>query len=100
MFWLALALFGSVVVLVLRAEKVALEVMERMQTVQVRRLELEEKLKSTPPRKEPLPPDLESIAERETEPWAREQVRAAIQDDYEAHGDWDEVRKLYFSGSE
>lgn len=53
----------------------------------------------TPP-KVPLPGDLEAIANRETEGWAREQVRAAIQDDYEAHQDWDKVRSHYFGTGE
>lgn len=83
------ACFG---VLVWRAEHVITAVLQHQQARDDRRMQLEEQVKLAPPKKAALPPDLAILADQENEPWAREQVRAAIQDEYEATGDWDDVR--------
>ena len=44
----------------------------------------------------PLPPDLESIAMQESEPWAREQLMDSMRDDFAAQDhDWEKVRHSY-----
>jgi hypothetical protein len=39
-----------------------------------------------------LPPDLEAIAMAESEPWARDDVRAALRDRFLERRSWDRVR--------
>lgn len=78
--------------LVWRAEHVVAAVLQHQRERDDRRMKLDEAVKAAPPKKEPLPPDLLMIADQYSEPWAREQVRAAIQDQYEDAGDWDAVR--------
>lgn len=89
----AVACFG---LLVWRAEHVVTAVLEHQRQRDDRRMQLDEAVKLAPPRKEPLPADIAMLADQEREPWAREQVRAAIQDEYEALGDWDAVRNSLF----
>lgn len=90
--WLALALVLGFALLVWRLEVLVraflpdiLAHRERVQTAN-----------TSTPQREPLPPDLEAIATAETEPWAQEQVRAAILDEYEQRRDWDAVRNAYY----
>lgn len=90
-FWLGLFGFASLALIVWRAEKVVGVVLAQRASD----LALKAEVVKPPAQKPPLPPDLELIAQDETEPWAREQVRAAIQDLYEVRGDWDAVRNAY-----
>lgn len=87
------ACFG---LLVWRAEHVVVAVLQHQRERDDRRMKLEEDVKLAPPKKEPLPADIAMLADQEREPWAREQVRAAIQDEYEQLGDWDAVRNSLF----
>lgn len=89
--WTALALFASVAVVVWRGEAVARAFLPQWFALQSERLAG----RATGSQREPLPPDLEAIALQETEPWAREQVRAALMDAYEQAQDWDRVRDQY-----
>ena len=44
----------------------------------------------------PLPPDLESIAMQESEPWAREQLMDSMRDEFAAQDhDWEKVRHSF-----
>lgn len=101
---LALALVACVGVIVWRLEGVVHRYLPtylaHVTATQSRTVALQEAATMPTPPKAPLPGDLEAIANRETEPWAREQVRAAIQDDYDAHQDWDKVRSHYFGTGE
>lgn len=90
--WSALALVTIAALGLWRAEVLVRAFLPRWFDLQTERLR-------TPPatgsQREPLPPDLEAIALQETEPWAREQVRAALMDVYEQTQDWDAVREQY-----
>jgi hypothetical protein len=101
---LALALLACVVVVVWRLEaavdRYLPTYLAHVTSTQARTVALAEAATKPSPPKPPLPGDLEAIANRETEGWAREQVRAAIQDDFEAHQDWDKVRAHYFGTGE
>lgn len=77
-------------------ERVVRVVLAHHEALHTRRIALDEQVKAAPPKREPLPADLAMLADQEREPWAREQVRAAIQDEYEALGDWDAVRNSFF----
>lgn len=77
-------------------ERVVRAVLQHQQIIAERRMALDEQVKAAPPKREPLPSDLAGVADMEREPWAREQVRAAIQDEYEALGNWDAVRNSLF----
>lgn len=92
MHWIALALVVCTGMGLYFVERIARLFLEHQQTRDDRRMQLEEQVKLAPPKKAVLPPDLAMIADQENEPWARDQVRAAIQDEYEATGDWDDVR--------
>ena len=94
--WHALALALCVLVIVWRTEVLIRAFLPEWLAIRAKRVEAEAALVAAKPEREPLPPDLEAIADRETEAWAREQVRAAIQDEYEQHRDWDRVRSAYF----
>ena len=59
-------------------------------------VELAVSVQSAPAKPDVLPPDLESYVDAESMPWAREQTRAALQDAYQAHGDWDHIRSQIF----
>ncbi len=96
MAWLALALFASVGVVVWRLEPLLRSYLDRTAQVSEQRVAIERDVQAAPPKRPMLPPDLEAIADQETQPWAREQLRAAIQDDFELLGDWDNVRAQYF----
>lgn len=102
--WIALALIACVALVVWRLEGVVHaylpSYLAHVTATQARVVAVQEAAAATRPPKEPLPGDLEAIANRETESWAREQVRAAIQDDFEAHQDWDKVRSHYFGTGE
>ena len=88
MFWLALALLSSVALVVWRVEALARTHLAATTALKERELAH----RDAPPKRELLPPDLAALADQEQVAWAREQVRAAIQDEYEARGDWDAVR--------
>lgn len=92
MAWLALALVAVVALVLWHVEEVLAPLADRALTAWERRVALAEQTAAPPPKREPLPPDLEAIAARETEAWAREQVRSAFQDEYEQTQDWDTVR--------
>jgi hypothetical protein len=96
--WGALALVLSVGLVVWRTEAVVRAFLPSWLSLQEQRQAAEQALKSAGPQRDPLPPDLEAIALQETEGWAREQVRAAFMDDYEATQDWDRVRTQHFGG--
>jgi hypothetical protein len=82
---IALALFASVAVIVWRLERTVRDLLP---------LWLASHTPATPlpPKSEPIPNDLDELALRESEPWAREQMRASLRDSYTEHGDWDAVR--------
>lgn len=94
--WIALAIVASVALIVWRAEIFARQVADRRLSVEERRVALEESVKKAPDKRPVLPPDLEALAQGYNEAWAQDQVRAAIQDEYDARGDWDAVRSAYF----
>jgi hypothetical protein len=94
--WMALALVLSVWAVVWRTEVLLRLFVPDLLAQRAQLIALSEQAVTAAPEREPLPPDLEAIADRETEPWAREQVRAAILDDYAERQDWDEVRAAYF----
>lgn len=96
MAWLAAALVACVALVLWRLEAFARLYLQHQSQQAERKMRLEEQVKAAPPKKEPLPGDLAMLADQEREPWAREQVRAAIQDEYEALGDWDAVRNSFF----
>lgn len=96
MLWLALALVACTALVLWRAERVVLAYFAHAEARDQRRVALDEARTKAPDRKAPMPPELAAIAEQEREPWAREQVRAAIQDQYEEYGDWDAVRNSLF----
>ena len=88
-----LVMFG---VLVWRAEPLVREYMQRSLAVKEAAMALDTSVKAAPSKPEALPADLEMFVEGESMPWAREQVRAALQDAYQAHGDWDHIRSQVF----
>ena len=47
-----------------------------------------------PVKRDPMPSDLVLLAQRESEPWAREQTLAALSDQYDRLQDWDRVREV------
>lgn len=82
-----------------RAERMARDYMERRLTLDEKRLAGEQSVTASPDARPPLPADLAAIADRESEPWARDQVRAVIQDEYESRGDWDDVRNAFLGAT-
>ncbi|MFN8994390.1 hypothetical protein [Gemmatimonas sp.] len=93
-FWLGLFGFASVALIVWRAETLVHAVLAQ----RAKAVDADVALKQAPPKKIPLPPDLEALAMEETEAWAQESTRAAIQDLHERHGDWDTVRTAVLGG--
>lgn len=57
-----------------------------------RHLQLEERRAASTLEPEELPVDLQMRVNRETEVWAREQVRAVVAELYARHKDWSAVR--------
>ena len=47
---------------------------------------------ATLPDKVRVPADLMALADAESEPWAKEQLRTQLRDAYEESGDWNTVR--------
>jgi hypothetical protein len=45
-----------------------------------------------------IPPDLESVAERWGDQWARDQARASMRERFAEYGDWNPVRRAYGVG--
>ena len=45
-----------------------------------------------------VPPDLLAAVNQESEAWARDQLRASIQEAYEELGDWQKVRVRFGGG--
>lgn len=93
---IAAALVACCGMVLFTVERIVRVVLQHQQAIAERRMALDEQVKAAPPKREPLPGDLAGLADLEREPWAREQVRAAIQDEYEALGDWDAVRNSLF----
>lgn len=46
----------------------------------------------------PIPADLESVADRWTDQWARDQVRVSMREKFAEYGDWNTVRRAYGIG--
>lgn len=97
--WMALAVFGAVAVCVWRAEALVRVFLPQWFALQAERAQADAALAKTGSEREPLPADLEGIVLQETEPWAREQVRAALMDVYEQTQDWDRVRNQYYGAA-
>ena len=53
---------------------------------------IEERRGAAPPAPDPMPGDLLALADKESEPWAREQTLKALRESYEATGDWGQVK--------
>jgi hypothetical protein len=65
---------------------------ERRLALEERRLAMEEKRLAANLEPEEIPADLQMRFTRETEPWAREQVKGLIQELFGRHKSWDAVR--------
>lgn len=95
-FWLGLFAFGGFALLIWRAEQIARTWLAQ----HAKAVDVQASVAAPPPKKPALPLDLELIAAQETEAWAQEQVRGAMQDVYEAQGNWDDVRSAYLGARE
>lgn len=98
--WIALSLCLVALATVWRVEVLLRLFVPRWFDVREAAAAREHAIRTTPSDRNPLPPDLEAVAARETEGWAREQVRAALQDAYESANDWDTVRAAYLGATE
>ena len=98
--WLALALVLSAALAVWRCELLVRAFLPDWIALKREMIAQDTAIRSSGPQREAIPADLEAIALQETEGWAREQVRAAIMDAYEATQDWDSVRTQYYGARE
>lgn len=80
---------GTMVYVLLRAEKFAFAWYDRLHSTKiiVPEQEVEERA--------PIPPDLLNLCLQESEQWAREGALKAMQDMYDRTGDWNVVRAAY-----
>lgn len=102
MHWMALGLVVCVALILWRVEvalgTLVLPYLDRRVERVAQEAALVETLRAAAPVGQPVPHDLDVIANRETEAWARDAVRAVLLDEYAEVLDWDVVRDRHFGG--
>lgn len=96
---LAVALVVIVALVVWRVEVLIRAFLPDVLAQRAQAIALDASVRQSSPQRVPLPPDLAALASRETEPWAQEQLRALILDEYEESQDWDRVRANFLGAT-
>jgi hypothetical protein len=82
----------TVLALAHRAERL----LDRLVTLRER--QLQPQAPQPQPEQVSIPPDLESVADRWEDQWARDQVRASMREKFAEYGNWNTVRRAYGLG--